>query len=88
LRAQRPALDNRERIDVGAEGEESVCVCSRTDRPLTLEQVKERDKIEIATLRTAAVIAEADYTIINEYSMETFKNNLERFWEKMTDSTL
>jgi len=63
-------------------------LCSRTDRPLTLEQVKERDKIEIATLRTAAVIAEADYTIINEYSMETFQNNLERFWKKLTDSTL
>lgn len=59
---------------------------SRADRPLTVEQVRERDKVEIATLRTAEVIAEADHKIVNESSIEMFENELERFWKDLTDS--
>lgn len=53
----------------------------REIRPLTKEQAKERDKVEIDKLNKAIPIAMADYTILNVGTMYDLKNNFDKFLE-------
>jgi len=46
---------------------------SRLDRRLTLEEAASRDKTEIENLDKGGPIAMADFTIINEYSLEDLR---------------
>ena len=57
---------------------------SRAERPLTQDQLKTRDNAEATRLGTTAVIAGAPYKILNEGSMQAFRENLERFWRDAT----
>ena len=50
---------------------------SRLDRPLTLEEAASRDKAEIEYVNKGAPIAMADFTIINESSMENLRKEAE-----------
>lgn len=50
----------------------------RTKRPLTLEEAAGRDKSEIESINKGGPIAMADFTIVNENSMEELKKETER----------
>jgi dephospho-CoA kinase len=52
----------------------------RVERPLSREQVRTRDETEITILGTMAVIANADYTITNESSIQAFLAGVDSFW--------
>jgi dephospho-CoA kinase len=61
---------------------------SRAERPLTREELKVRDEIEMTRLGTTRVMARAGYKIVNEGSIRAFQNDLERFWRSATGSAL
>lgn len=50
----------------------------RANRPLTLEQAASRDKSEIENSNKGGPIAMADFTIVNENSLEGLKKETER----------
>jgi dephospho-CoA kinase len=50
----------------------------RTRRGLTWEEAASRDKAEIENLNKGGPIAMADYTIINEFSIENLQEEVER----------
>jgi dephospho-CoA kinase len=50
----------------------------RTERPLTLEEAASRDKSEIENINKGGPIAMADFTIVNEASLEELKRETER----------
>jgi len=50
----------------------------RAQRPLTLEEAASRDKEEIEKINKGGPIAMADFTIINEASLENLKRETER----------
>jgi dephospho-CoA kinase len=50
----------------------------RTKRPLTLEEAAGRDESEIENINKGGPIALADFTIVNENSMEELKKETER----------
>ena len=50
----------------------------RTERPLTLEEAANRDKSEIENSNKGGPIAMADFTIVNEASLEELKRETER----------
>jgi dephospho-CoA kinase len=50
----------------------------RTQRPLTLEEAASRDKSEIENINKGGPIALADFTIINEASLEELEKETER----------
>jgi len=54
----------------------------RKIRPLTHEEAQTRDISQIENLHTGGPIAMADFTIINESSIEEFKLNINHFIEK------
>jgi len=49
----------------------------RTERPLTKEEIDSRDKAEIENLNKGGPIAIADYTIINDASLDVLKKKVE-----------
>jgi dephospho-CoA kinase len=51
---------------------------SRAERPLTLEEAASRDKSEVENSNKGGPIAMADFTILNETSMEDLKRETER----------
>jgi dephospho-CoA kinase len=51
----------------------------RPSRPYTLEQAKERDYSEIENLDKGGPLAIADYTIINDGTLEELKQKVEAF---------
>ncbi len=53
------------------------------NRPLTKEQAQKRDYSEIEDLHSAGPIAMADYTIINEGTVETLTKNVEAVIKKI-----
>jgi hypothetical protein len=71
-------------LAINASFETRCCrLCSRAKRPLTRQDVSDRDDYEITTVGTAAVIAGADDEIVNDGTMPMFQDNLEHFWEKI-----
>jgi len=50
----------------------------RTKRPLTLEEAANRDKSEIENINKGGPIAIADFTIVNEVSLEELEKQTER----------
>jgi dephospho-CoA kinase len=50
----------------------------RVERPLTLEEAASRDKSEIENINKGGPIAMADFTIVNEASLEEMKKETER----------
>lgn len=50
----------------------------RAERPLTLEEAVSRDKSEIENINKGGPIAMADFTILNETSLEELKKEAER----------
>lgn len=54
----------------------------RPERPLTVEQARERDYAQLTTLNQGAPIAIADYTVINEGTMETLHEQLDAVLKK------
>jgi len=50
----------------------------RPERYLTLEETASRDKAEIENINKGGPIAMADFTIINESSLENLKNKAKR----------
>jgi dephospho-CoA kinase len=50
----------------------------RAERPLTLEKAASRDKSEIENINKGGPIAMADFTIVNEASLEELKKETER----------
>jgi dephospho-CoA kinase len=57
----------------------------REIRPLTKEQSRSRDKVEIENLNKAAPIAMADYTILNVGSLYDLKEKYDKFLEWMSE---
>jgi dephospho-CoA kinase len=57
----------------------------REVRPLTMEQARARDKVEIENSNKAPPIAMADYTILNVSTMYDLKNNTDKFFEWMKE---
>ncbi|MBN2422408.1 AAA family ATPase [Candidatus Woesearchaeota archaeon] len=55
---------------------------SRKVRPLSNEESCSRDKSEIENVHKAGPIAMADFTLVNESSLENLKNNLELLFKK------
>jgi len=53
-------------------------LANRAERPLTLEEAASRDKAEIENSNKGGPIAVADFTIINEASLEELKRETER----------
>ncbi len=51
---------------------------SRANRPLTLEEAASRDRAEIENINKGGPIAMADFTIINESSLESLRKEAER----------
>ncbi|MCX6012840.1 MAG: AAA family ATPase [Chloroflexi bacterium] len=51
-------------------------LAQRPVRPLTKEEAASRDKAEIESLNKGGPIAMADFTLINESSMETLENEI------------
>lgn len=49
---------------------------NRSERPLTLDEAKARDIAEIEKIGKAGPIAIADHTIINEYTINELRNNI------------
>ncbi|NWF77240.1 MAG: AAA family ATPase [Chloroflexi bacterium] len=50
----------------------------RTERPLTLEEAASRDKSEIEKINKGGPIAMADFTILNEASLEELEREIKR----------
>ena len=50
----------------------------RAERPLTLEEAASRDKSEIENINKGGPIAMADFTIVNESSLEKLERDTER----------
>ena len=50
---------------------------SRKVRPLTPEEAKSRDHAEVENMNKGGPIAMADYTVINEYSFDELKKQVE-----------
>jgi len=50
----------------------------RKERPLTLEEAASRDKSEIENINKGGPIAMADFTIVNEVSLEKLEKETER----------
>jgi dephospho-CoA kinase len=50
----------------------------RAERPLTLEEAASRDRSEIENINKGGPIAVADFTIVNEASLEELKQKTER----------
>jgi dephospho-CoA kinase len=57
----------------------------REVRPLTIEQARGRDKVEIENLNKAAPIAMADYTILNVGTLYDIKDKVDKFFEWMKE---
>jgi dephospho-CoA kinase len=57
----------------------------REVRPLTTEQAKGRDKVEIENLNKAAPIAMADYTILNVGTLYDINDKVDKFFEWMKE---
>jgi dephospho-CoA kinase len=55
-----------------------VRLAHRAERPLTLEEAASRDKSEIENSNKGGPIAMADFTIVNEASLEELKRETER----------
>ena len=53
-------------------------LAQRTDRPLTTEEAASRDKSEIENINKGGPIAMADFTIVNEGSLEELEKETER----------
>jgi len=53
-------------------------LAQRAERPLTLEEAASRDKSEIENINKGGPIAMADFTIVNEASLEELKRETER----------
>ncbi|GAG97880.1 unnamed protein product, partial [marine sediment metagenome] len=53
-------------------------LASRLNRPLTVEEAASRDKAEIENVNKGEPIAMADFTIINESSVESLKRETKR----------
>ena len=53
-------------------------LADRTERPLTLEEAASRDKSEIENSNKGGPIAMADFTIVNEASLEELEKETER----------
>ena len=51
---------------------------TRLERPLTLEEATSRDRVEIENINKGGPIAMADFTIINESSLEEVRREAER----------
>jgi len=56
---------------------------TRPERPLTLEEAVNRDRAEIENINKGGPIAMADFTIINESSLENLRREAERIITKL-----
>lgn len=55
----------------------------RPERPLTLEQARDRDYTQLTTLNQGAPIAIADFTVINDGTMEELRAQLDEVVAKL-----
>jgi len=58
---------------------------TRAERPLTLEEATNRDQAEIENINKGGPIAMADFTIINEASLENLRREAERIISKLNE---
>ena len=56
---------------------------TRLERPLTVEEAANRDRAEIENINKGGPIAMADFTIINESSIEDLRREAERIITKL-----
>ena len=56
---------------------------SRKIRPLTLEEAESRDHAEIENMNKGGPIVMADYTVINEYSFDDLKQQVEEIIRRL-----
>lgn len=56
-------------------------------RSFTKEEAKARDFAEIENIEKAGPIVMADYTIVNEGSMEEYLSNLDKFYKKLINES-
>ena len=56
---------------------------TRPERPLTLEEATERDRVEIENINKGGPIAMADFTLINQSSLEDLRQETERIITKL-----
>jgi len=56
---------------------------TRPERPLTLEEAASRDRVEIENINKGGPIAMADFTLINESSLEDLRQETERIITKL-----
>jgi len=59
---------------------------SRPERPLTLEEAAGRDRTEIENVNKGGPIAMADFTIVNEASLEDLSEQTERIMAKLRNA--
>lgn len=55
-------------------------VASRSDRPLTAEELKGRDSTELSRLGSSNIMERADFKITNEDTLYDFQKRLIEFW--------
>ncbi len=58
-------------------------LATRPERDLTLEEAANRDRVEIENINKGGPIAMADFTIINESSLENLRQETERIITKL-----
>ena len=58
-------------------------LASRLNRRLTLEEAAERDRAEVENINKGAPIAMADFTIINESSLENLRKEARRIISRL-----
>jgi len=60
-------------------------LCVRRERPLTMAESASRDRAEIEKVNKGGPIAMADFTLINESSLDELKKEAERIVSQMRD---
>ena len=60
----------------------------RRDRPLTLEEAVNRDRAEIENINKGGPIAMADFTIINESSLDDLRKEAKRIISRLRDEKI
>jgi dephospho-CoA kinase len=62
----------------------SMRLANRANRPLTVEELRERDRKEQNDIGMPAVLAAADFIISNEGSIEDLCQTIDRIWKRIS----
>ena len=63
-------------------------LAGRPDRPLTLDEAASRDKAEIENTNKGGPIAMADFTIINEFSLDGLRQEAKKVISRLRDEKI